>query len=109
MGIVNGVAEDGSIPPGWLPERVTVSEATAWQIVEGRVVLLDLDSEHYYRLDRVGSRMWELLCEAGAVEAVQARLIEQFDVAPAELRRDLAEFIAGLAAAGLLQVEPPLT
>jgi hypothetical protein len=108
MGIVHGVGADGSIPFGWAPERVTVSDATAWQIVEDRVVMLDLDSEHYYRLDPVGSRMWELLCENGAVETAHARLIEEYEVDPTELRTDLAEFIARLAAAGLLQVEPPL-
>jgi hypothetical protein len=109
VGIVHVVAADGSIPAGWVPERVTVGDATAWQVVEGRVVMLDLDSEHYYRLDPVASRMWELLCENGAVETAHARLIEEYEVDATELHTDLAEFIAKLAAAGLLQVEPPLT
>jgi hypothetical protein len=50
-------------PDDSTPQRVAPSETMAWQTVEGRVVRLDLDSEHYYRLDPVGSRMWELLCE----------------------------------------------
>jgi hypothetical protein len=75
-------------------------------MVEGRVVMLDLDSEHYYRLDDVGSRMWELLCECGEVEKVHTLLRDEYEVDPEVLRRDLDEFVTRLATAGLLRVEP---
>ncbi|MGI8801074.1 MAG: PqqD family protein [Solirubrobacteraceae bacterium] len=83
-----------------------MSEAAAWQIVEGRVVMLDLDAERYYRLDSVGSRMWELLSEFGDVESVHARLLAEYDVDASELRQDLEDFVTRLVAAGLVQVEP---
>jgi len=51
------------------PRRVTIDETTAWQMVDGQVVMLELGSEHYYRLDAVGSRMWELLSTGGDVDA----------------------------------------
>lgn len=84
---------------------MTVCDTAAWQMVEGRVVMIDLESEHYYRLDAVGSRMWELLNECGEVETVHARLLDEFDVSSSVLRRDLDEFIARLATVGLLRVE----
>ena len=85
---------------------MAVSDDAAWQRVDGRVVMLQLDSEHYYRLDTVGSRMWELLDELGEIGRVHARLLDEFDVDPAVLSRDLEVFVAELAAAGLVTVEP---
>jgi hypothetical protein len=84
---------------------VAVCETAAWQTVEGRVVMLDLESERYYRLDAVGSRMWELLSELGEVETVHARLHDEYDVDSSVLRQDLEDFIVQLVAAGLLRAE----
>jgi hypothetical protein len=98
--------EDGPTPDQQTRRCVALSDTTAWQMVDGRVVMLDLDSEHYYRLDGVGSRMWELLCDRGDVEVVHARLLDEYEVDPSVLRRDLDEFVAQLATAGLLRVEP---
>jgi hypothetical protein len=97
---------DGPTPDDRTPAQVTVSESAAWQMVDGQVVMLDLESEHYYRLDAVGSRMWELLCECGEVETVHSRLRDEYDVDPSVLRRDLDGFVAQLATTGVLRVEP---
>ncbi len=51
---------------------MALNETTAWQMVEGRVVMLDLDSEHYYRLDAVGSRMFERRYPAALAAARRA-------------------------------------
>ena len=87
------------------PTRVTVPETTAWQVVDGQVVMLELDSENYFRLDDVGTRMWEVLCECGEVEAAFARLRSEYEVDPDVLRADLDEFIARLQAKGLLALD----
>lgn len=87
------------------PARVSVPETTAWQVVEGRVVILELDDEHYYRLDEVGSRMWEVLCESGDLGAARKQLEAEFDVDPETLHRDLEAFVARLADAGLVTIE----
>jgi hypothetical protein len=46
------------------------------------------------------------LNECGGIETVHARLLDEYDVSASALRRDLDEFIARLATAGLLLVEP---
>ena len=93
-------------PDARRPHRVTVDETTAWQMVDGRVVMLELDSERYFRLDEVGSRMWELLSTGGDVDAAYARLLEEYEVDEAVLRADLEDFIERLTAKGLLRGEP---
>jgi hypothetical protein len=87
-------------------QHVTVDDTIPWQMVDGRVVMLDLDSEHYYRLDEVGSRMWELLSTGGDVDAAYAHLLEEYEVDGEVLRADLEDFIEQLTAKGLLRGEP---
>lgn len=65
--------------------------------------MLELDSEHYFRLDDVGSRMWELLSEGGDVDSAYARLLEEYEVDAGVLRADLEDFIERLTAKGLLR------
>jgi hypothetical protein len=75
-------------------------------MVDGQVVMLELDSERYYRLDEVGSRMWELLSTGSDVDAAHARLLEEYEVDGDVLRADLEDFIERLTAKGLLRGEP---
>jgi hypothetical protein len=89
-----------------LAERVSIDEDVAWQKVDGCVVMLLLGSERYYRLDDVGSRMWELLDECPDVRSAHARLRAEYDVDGSTLARDLHGFIARLADAGILHREP---
>lgn len=67
-------------------------------------VLLDLESEQYFGLDEVGTRMLDALCEAGSVEAASSRLVEEYDVEPETLRNDLLALTEKLVARGLLRV-----
>jgi hypothetical protein len=69
-------------------------------------VLLNLQNDHYYGLDDVGTRMWQRLAEQGQPEAAVQALLADYagQVDEASLRRDLATLIARLAAEGLLTV-----
>jgi hypothetical protein len=67
--------------------------------------MLELDRQHYYRLDAVGSRMWELLCEHGDIEATHARILEEYDVDSDTLWEDLDGLLSQFADAGLISIE----
>jgi hypothetical protein len=65
-------------------------------------VLLNLNNDHYYGLDNVGTRMWELLAEHGDPEAVIRQMLLEYDADEPALRRDLAALIDKLEQAGLI-------
>ncbi len=67
-------------------------------------VLLNLDSEQYYGLDEVGTRMLDVLCESDSVEAAYGQLVDEYEVDPKTLRTDLAGLAEALVARGLLRV-----
>jgi hypothetical protein len=73
------------------------------QTVVGESVLLDLRSQKYFGLNQVGTRAWELLQQGGDVAAVQARLLEEYDVEARQLERDLDELLERLLRAGLVE------
>ena len=90
-----------------LPTQVEISPEALFQELEGETVLLNLQSERYYGLDDVGTRMWQLLAENGDVGAAYKQLLREFYVDAARLEADLAALIGRLAEAGLLTITAP--
>jgi hypothetical protein len=75
------------------------------QDVGGEAVLLDLASETYFGLNKVGTRIWELLAQRDSLSAIHATLCKEFDAAPAQIEQDLLTLAAQLVQAGLVTVE----
>jgi hypothetical protein len=82
--------------------KLSPSPEVLMQTVVGESVLLDLRSQKYFGLNEVGTRAWQLLEETGDAAAVHARLAQEFEVAPAELERDLDALFGRLLKAGLV-------
>lgn len=87
-----------------LPRRVTPAEKTLFQDLEDESILLDLESEYYFSLDDVGTRIWQLLSEHPDTETVLALMLDEYDVDEATLRQDMAVLIEKLVDAGLVTV-----
>lgn len=77
-----------------------------FQEIEGETVLLDVERQHYYGLDAVGTRVWQLLVERRTVDALVSAMLSEFDVDEATLRRDVAALLDRLKAEGLIVSEP---
>ncbi len=56
-----------------LPRRVTPAEKVLFQDLERESIMLDLESEYYFSLDDVGTRMWQLLNAHEETATVLAR------------------------------------
>jgi len=91
-----GVSEDKKVSPN--PSVVFTD------LEDGSAVLLDLDSKFYYSLNETGCFMWKVFEEKGAVAAseVVRELLGEYDVEESQARRDVEEFIGGLAKEGLV-------
>jgi hypothetical protein len=74
------------------------------QDVEGESVLLNLDSECYFGLDEVGTRMWAVLTAAASIQEAYEALLAEYDVAPEVLREDMEELIGQLVENSLLEL-----
>ncbi len=83
-------------------DRVTVPADVLMREIGGEAVILNLDSEQYYGLDEVGTRMWTVLTESESVGAAYEVLLAEYEVEPDELRADLARLVGELVEQGLL-------
>lgn len=85
-----------------LNKTVTCSPDVISQEVSGETVLLDLESECYYGLDAVGTRIWQLIRDNGELRTVYDTLLDEYDVEPSRLQSDLEALITDACARGLI-------
>jgi hypothetical protein len=79
-----------------IPDSVLIRE------LQGESVLLNLDTESYFGLDDVGTRMWAALTASPSIDAAYEVLLSEYEVEPERLRADLHDFIDKLAELGLV-------
>lgn len=83
--------------------RLKIPEQVVTRQVGDETVLLNLESGTYFGLDPVGSRFLELVQADGALAVVIARMLEEFEVAEAQLEADLLQLADEMLASGLLE------
>ena len=77
-------------------QRVVAPEAVMIRTFDdGESVLLHLETEHYFGLNAVGARMWEVLTTSESARRLTP-LLEEYEVEPEILRNDLAELVGRL-------------
>jgi hypothetical protein len=81
-----------------VPRDVLVSE------LAGESVILNLNSECYFGLDPMGTRMWTALTNSESIQAAYDGLLSEYEVGEEQLRRDLTDLIAKLLEQGLVEV-----
>jgi Coenzyme PQQ synthesis protein D (PqqD) len=87
-------------------ERAVVPSHVLIRFLEQESVLLNLETERYFGLDAVGTRMWQLATTAPTVAAALAQLGEEYDAARETLRTDLTNLLQHLVDNGLIAMQP---
>ena len=87
-----------------LSDSVEVVPDVVFRELDGEAVILNLDSGTYFGLDEIGTRIWTLIREHGALQPVFDTLQREFDVDPATLEEDLLALVSDLCLKGLSRV-----
>ena len=88
-----------------LNQTITPSPEVISQEVSGETVLLDLQSENYFGLDEVGTRIWQLIKETNDLQAIFKTLLVEYDVSEERLRQDLDTLLGEISGLGLVRLE----
>ena len=88
-----------------LPTRISLQPNVIFQKVNQEAVLLDMSSEQYYALNELGLRLWELVSEDENLDLAITRLLDEYDVAEDDLRRDILAWIDEMHSYGLVIFE----
>jgi hypothetical protein len=83
---------------------VIAKEAQSSADLGEETAILDLDTGTYFSVDRVGSRIWDLLKEETTVARICEELLARYDVARETCERDVLAFVGRLVEAGLVEV-----
>ncbi len=85
--------------------KINIPQSLFVQEVDGEMVLLDMNSENYFGLDEVGTAIWQAMQEKETLKEVFEVLLEQYEVEPEVLEKDLLSFVEKLVESGLVEVE----
>ena len=88
-----------------LNQTITLSPDVISQEVSGETVLLDLESENYFGLDEVGTRIWQLIKESGDLQVIYRTLLEEDEVEEERLQADLEVLLGEIAELGLITLQ----
>jgi hypothetical protein len=88
-----------------LNQTIAFSEQVISQEVSGETVLLDLQSECYFGLDAVGTRIWQLIRDSGDLRTIYSTLLEEYEVDETQLQADLEALLADASARGLITLQ----
>jgi hypothetical protein len=85
-------------------DRVKIPDGVLISKLQEESVILNLDSERYYGLDDVGTRILAVLTTSESIEAAYETLVKEYDVDAQALRRDLLELVEELVEQGLIKI-----
>jgi len=73
-------------------------------VADGEVVLMHIDTGRFFTLSGTGRRAWELMAEPTSVDAIVARLTDEYDVDDATCRAEIFALCRQLEAGALIDV-----
>jgi coenzyme PQQ synthesis protein D (PqqD) len=87
-------------------DRVKIPDDVLISKLQEESVILNLDSERYFGLDDVGTRILSVLTTSDSIEAAYETLVKEYDVDGQLLRNDLLELIENLVDQGIISINP---
>ncbi len=80
-----------------------IQDGLLLQKVVNETVILTPESGDYFSLDEVGSRMIELFRETGSVGETVKSMLQEYDGAEADIKRDLITLLDEMAQHGIVE------
>jgi hypothetical protein len=78
--------------------------ASAWQRIDGEMVVLQQDAGQLAGLNAVGARIWELIDGVRSVEDIVVMVAAEYPGAGGAARADIEAFLSALVAAKLVEL-----
>ena len=88
-----------------LNQTIALSPDVISQEVSGETVLLDLESENYFGLDEVGTRIWQLIKETNDLSVIFDTLMAEYEVTEERLQQDLTVLLTEIEGLGLITLK----
>jgi len=87
--------------------KIKRSNDILFQDIQDEIIILNMNNENYLGLDKVGARFWNILINTDSVKDAYEQLLDEFDVEPKTLQRDLNNYISELVKNDLVTISAP--
>ncbi|MEO1558406.1 MAG: PqqD family protein, partial [Cyanobacteria bacterium J06632_19] len=87
-----------------LEQKISTAPNVLAQDLAGQSVLLNIQTEQYFSLDDVGTRMWQTLIDKDSIQSAIDALQVEYQVEPELLQKDVKNLIEELLANELVEV-----
>ena len=88
----------------FMKQHVKIHPDVLFQVVNGETVLLNLKNERYFGLDKVGTRVWQLLNAECGLQKVFEIMLDEYDVDAIQLEQDIDKLVGELVEAELIEI-----
>jgi hypothetical protein len=86
-------------------QRVILSDDVLFQILAGETVLLNMETEQYFALNEIGSKIWELLSKEKNILEVFTQLLNEYEVEYETLKNDLSSLLLKMESKKIISFE----
>lgn len=76
--------------------KIQLDPELLYSKIGDEIVLLTIESGKYFKVDAVGSRIWELIKEPITINALCQQLVEEYDTTTEECATDVISFLEKL-------------
>ncbi len=87
-----------------LDSPLRIPANVSFSVVGEDAFLLNTQTNKYFALEKVGTRLWELLNEGRQSREIYQTLLNEYDVAAAELEQGILELLNHLTENGLVEL-----
>lgn len=87
-----------------LHDKVTIPPQVLVNQIGEELVILDLASGTYFGLNPVGAQIWQFLSAGKTLAETCKAMVENYDVSPSEIERDMVHLINELLSKNLVQI-----
>ena len=93
-----------NVPVIDLQTTIQASDEIVSSKLDDEVVMMSIEKGAYYGLDKIGSRVWELLATPRTVSDICDILIQEYDVTREQCEQDMLAWFTELAENNLIQI-----
>ncbi len=73
--------------------------------IDGEIVLMNLDNNEYYSMDRIGSVIWNSMVEPITIENIISKLLETYNVTQEACEEGTMKFLSVLKDKGIITIQ----
>lgn len=85
-------------------KKIKINDNTVVQGMGTGIVILNLNTEHFYELDNVGKRFWETINSLQEYNLIYDVLLQEYEVSEEQLQTDINALIDDLIKAELIEL-----